>query len=283
MAETWDDLALVLAIVEHGGVMGAARALGVHHATVLRRLDAFEGRRGVVLFERRKTGYVPTPLGGHLAARAKAISVEVDQTYRELAGEDLRLSGTLRVTSTDFLAQSVLPPVLSAFRGRYPDVEIDLMVSARQENLGRRDADVAFRILSSPQQDLAGERLMELDYAIYGTPELAEIDPPDWPWVLDDQTLLHTKVQEWWQRDFGGGRVAMRVNSTMARAAAIRAGAGVGFLPTRLAGMNGDLVALREKPEWRLEVWFLVLAELSRLPRVQALRRVARQLLSDSA
>ncbi|EGC99966.1 LysR family regulatory protein, partial [Burkholderia sp. TJI49] len=60
---SWDDLRLVLAVAQAGSLAGAARRLGVSHATVFRRLAALEAGLRVRLFERTRTGYAPTPAG----------------------------------------------------------------------------------------------------------------------------------------------------------------------------------------------------------------------------
>src|SRR3954471_22355962 len=97
----WDDLRYVLAVANAGSLAGAARSLGVHHTTVLRRVAAFEKRLGLRLFERLPTGYVLTAGGEELIAAARHIDDTVTTLGRKLAGQDLRLSGTIRVTTTD--------------------------------------------------------------------------------------------------------------------------------------------------------------------------------------
>src|SRR5919199_638397 len=99
----WDDLRYLLAVAEHGSLAGAARALGVNHTTVLRRVTAFEARQGVRLFERTPGGAALTPAGDELAQAASRVGDIVARVERRLAGRDLRLEGTLRVTTTDTL------------------------------------------------------------------------------------------------------------------------------------------------------------------------------------
>ncbi|MGB8714714.1 MAG: LysR family transcriptional regulator, partial [Onishia taeanensis] len=64
----WDDLRVVLAIHTAGSLSGAARHLGLSHATVFRRLEGIERRLGVSLFVRGRRGYTPTPAGEDMAA-----------------------------------------------------------------------------------------------------------------------------------------------------------------------------------------------------------------------
>ncbi|WP_342774448.1 LysR family transcriptional regulator [Halomonas nitroreducens] len=94
---------VTLAIAEAGSLAGAGRRLGLSHATVIRRLNAIERRLGVGLFERGRAGYAPTAAGEELAATAAEVEAEVLEAERRLAGRDLRLSGSLRLTTTDTL------------------------------------------------------------------------------------------------------------------------------------------------------------------------------------
>src|SRR5688500_17425447 len=108
----WDDLRYVLALADAGSLAGAARALGVNHTTVLRRVGAFEKRLGLRLFERLPAGDVPTAGGEELIAAARRVDETVVALERRIAGQDLRLAGALRVTTTDTLMASLLPEIL---------------------------------------------------------------------------------------------------------------------------------------------------------------------------
>lgn len=274
MQPSWDDLNLVLCIADHGGVLGAARALGVHHATVLRRLDTFERRAGVILFERSKAGYMPTELGVHIAERARALSGPVQSIFREIAGEDLRLSGTLRITTADFIAQRLLPPVLTAFRARHPSVTVELVTSPTRASLSKRDADIALRVMDSAEADesLTQEPVLDLDFAVYRSRALALDDVNAATWIVDDTELKDTLTQLWWRRDFANATVGMHVNSTLTRLAAIKAGVGIGFLPTVIARADAELVQVHAEADWRAAVHLLTHRDLARLPRITSLR-----------
>jgi DNA-binding transcriptional LysR family regulator len=116
----WDDLRYVLAVAHARSLAGAARALGVNHTTVLRRISAFEKTLGLRLFERLPTGYALTAGGEELIAAARQVSDTVIELERKLAGQDLRLSGTIRVTTTDTLMGSILPESWRTFARRIP-------------------------------------------------------------------------------------------------------------------------------------------------------------------
>jgi molybdate transport repressor ModE-like protein len=82
MAPSWDDLRYLLAITRAGSAAGAAVALGVSHATVLRRLQALEDSFGVKLVERQPGGYAVTDHGDSLAALAESIEASLTTAHR---------------------------------------------------------------------------------------------------------------------------------------------------------------------------------------------------------
>ncbi|WP_222411057.1 LysR family transcriptional regulator [Rhizobium leguminosarum] len=151
----WNDLRCVLAVAEHGGLAAAARALGVNHTTVLRRVNAFEEAQGLRLFERLPTGYLLTPGGEELLASVRQISSLVTDLERRLTGRDLRLEGVLRVATTDTLASSILLRHLAAFRVRYPDIVVELAVGNLPVDLVHHDVDAAIRPMAGPSSPRA--------------------------------------------------------------------------------------------------------------------------------
>src|SRR3989337_978918 len=103
--DDWNDPRLVLAVHRAGGLTAAASALGIDHSTAFRRLNALEKKLGVRLFERLPGGsYQATPAGERMAAAAERIEDETLSLDRDIAGRDRRLSGRLRVTSSETLA-----------------------------------------------------------------------------------------------------------------------------------------------------------------------------------
>ncbi|MDA0998749.1 MAG: LysR family transcriptional regulator, partial [Proteobacteria bacterium] len=100
----WDDLRIFLAVAKSGSLAGAARALGVNHSTVFRRINAFEDKQGVRMFERLASGYALTTAGEEMQASALRVEAEIERLDRRISGRDLRLSGPLAVTTTDTLS-----------------------------------------------------------------------------------------------------------------------------------------------------------------------------------
>ena len=167
----WNDLRSFLAIARAGSLQGAARILGVNHSTVFRRLNALEARLKVRLFDRSARGYGLTGAGEHMLASAERVEDEILGLERRLLGGDVRLAGTLRVTTTDTLAHGLLGPHLRAFQAAYPAIELELVTGNAFFDLSKREADVALRPSRHPGDAMVGRRLGEIAVALYGTPD----------------------------------------------------------------------------------------------------------------
>lgn len=284
-AHSWDDLRLILAIADGGGLSGASRLLSIHHATVLRRLNVFEHRMGVVLFDRNARGYVATDAGEELAKMARSINSEVGNAYRQLAGQDLRLSGTIRLATSDFLAQSILPPVLAQFRQQQPSIEIEVTISPQFASLTKRDADIALRAALDPPDTLEALNAAAIGYGVYchkslvgaGSRNIEEIE-----WIGDDQSIAHVTTNRWRLQAFRNTNPQIRFDSLSGKFAAIRGELGAGFVPHFLAKNDPDLICLEDRPdEWQLPLWLLTHPDLRKMNRIRAFLNCAEGILSQ--
>ncbi|RAR63013.1 LysR family transcriptional regulator [Onishia taeanensis] len=272
----WDDLRVVLAIHAAGSLSGAARRLGLSHATVFRRLDGIERRLGVSLFVRGRRGYTPTPAGEDMAATGARVEREVLGAERRVAGRDLRLSGTLRVTTTDTLLAGLLAPLLADFRRMHPDIVLEVAVSNQLYNLTRRDADVAVRPSSTPPEMLVGRRIGEIAQAVYGSRECqannaAEQDWHGLDWVGPDAQLGYSALEAWMEHQAVAATCRYRLDSMLGMFSAVREGAGVAVLPCYLADADSRLVRLSEPlAELSTDLWLLTHPDLRRVARIRA-------------
>lgn len=268
----WDDLRTVLAIARAGSLSGAARALGVNHATVFRRLGAIEEGLGVKLFERTRGGYTPTTAGEDVADAAARIDAEVAGVERRVVGRDRLPAGSLRVTTTDTLLAGLLSPVLVDFRRHYPEITLEIVVSNTQLNLSKRDADVAVRPTSSPAENLVGRRAGTIAQAPYAA--VTDRDPPDpedADWIGPDETLWYRQLEDWMRRQGHDGRCGYRVDSLVGMHAGVRAGAGAAILPCYLGDADPALVRIGGPvAELAIDLWLLTHPDLRDVARIRA-------------
>lgn len=277
----WDNLRYFLAVAREGSLSGAARRLRVNHTTVLRRVAALEASVGAPLFEKLPSGYVLTAAGDAMQRAAIKVEEDVADVTRQLAGLDPRMTGVLRVTTLDILAEWVLPKYLAAFQRLNPDVTVELLVGEASLNLTRREADVAIRATSRPPEHLVGRRVSGMAFAVYGGVDflrrlkLASPSPMEKllaaPWAGLDESFDHTIMNRWLYETIRPERVAWRTNSTPALAAAAAAGVGLALLPCCVADLRADL--RRAGPVFENEnsgVWLLTHGDLRRQHRVRA-------------
>lgn len=271
--ENWDDLRLFLAVARAGSLSGAARALGVNHSTMFRRIGAFEEAIGVRLFDRLPNGYMLTAAGEEMRDSTLRIEEEIAALGRKVTGQDLRLSGTVRITTVDMLALWLLPRHLAAFREAYPGIEIELMVGNATLSLSRREADVALRVDNQPPETLVGRRVGRLAFAIYRSATRCSHDTeaplPEQPWIGFDTE--HAALARRFAELLPEVRPVYRVNSVAAAIAATKAGIGLAPLPCGLADLEPDLVRIGELPEtFTLDLWLLTHEDLRRTARIRA-------------
>lgn len=282
----WEDLRYVLAVADARSLASAARALGVNHTTVLRRVNAFEQRLGLRLFDRLPAGYALTGGGEELLATARSMSATVTALERRLAGQDLRLEGTLRVTTTDTLMASVLPPLIARFRLAHPGILIEIATTNALANLTRRDADVAIRPASDPPEALVGRRVSGIAFALYAASaavppqgaaqdfanqDLANQDLANRNWIAPDDSLASSTIARWMRATLPGARIALRADSLVVMRNAALAGLGVAALPCYLGDRTPGLIRIHAPiAAMATDLWVLTHEDLRRTGRVSA-------------
>ncbi len=285
----WEDLRFVLAVAEANSLAAAARALGVNHTTVLRRVGSFEQRLGVRLFDRLPSGYTLTAGGEELLAVARRMAETVTELERRLTGQDLRLEGSLRITTTDTLMASILPSILAAFRQRHPGVLLEVSTSNALANLSHRDADVAIRPAVDSPDALVGRRIANVAFAVYAAPSylqergLGSSDKIDFAgerWIGLGDALASTSVSRWMRATLSAPAV-LRCDSLVTAREAVAAGIGLTALPCYLGDTTPSLVRIGSPvAAMTRELWLLTHEDLRRTARVSAFTEFAGQALA---
>lgn len=281
----WDDLRVFLAVARAGSLSSAARSLGVNHSTVFRRITGLEEMLGVRLFERLPTGYALTPAGEEALGIVERMAADVATLDRTVTGQDLRLSGTVRITATDMLALWLLPEHLRQFRALHPGIEVEIVVGNEALNLSRRETDIALRIGNTPPETLVGRRVGRLEFAIYGAPDYLAARPGDdlarHDWIGLDSA--HAPLTRRFEQFLPGVRPNMRSNSVACTVRLAKAGLGLAVLPSAIAGLKPDLVRVAELPEtFTLDLWLLTHEDLRYTARIRAVMDFLTPALAES-
>lgn len=279
--DDWNELRLILAVVRAGGLTGAARSLEIDHSTAFRRLQAIERRLGLPLFERLPGGaYEATSAGERMAAAAERMEDEALAVDRDIAGRDHRLTGRLRVTSSETLAYRLLTRHLAAFRRDHPGVVVELAIDNRVLSLTRREADVALRPMRPKEGDLWGRKLADVAWTVYGA--RAYLDTSGAPTAPVD-LALHALIgweegasginaADWLAAAAPAAAVVYRTTSLVNQLVAVKAGIGLAVLPCYLGDPEPDLARAFPEPvpELSRELWIVTHSDLKRTARVRA-------------
>ena len=282
----WDDIRVFLAVARAGTLGGAARVTGQTQPTMGRRLRTFEEAVGHVLFQRTPDGFVLTDEGAALLGHAERIESEVLGLERQIAGNEVELEGTIRVSSSDWFGEHMLTPVFATFLKAHPKVTIDLVTESRLLNLARREADLVFRIRPFEEPDIAQRKLMQMPYALYRADDARVPEAGDgegFGLVTMDDAFRHLPDVIWLRRMLPRAHVAYGSNNRGAQARMCAAGAGLAVLPTPLGDHTPGLVRveLGEAPPGR-DVWVGYHRDMRRLARLRALLELAIQTLGSA-
>lgn len=270
------DLEMTLAMTRTGTLAAAGERLGVDASTVFRALQRIERGLGRPLFERTRTGYVPTELAQELAAQAESIesALEAARALVESAPSDV--SGTVRITTTDTVLHGLVAPALAALRGEHPLLAFELHTGNELASLTRRDADIAVRATKRPPAHLVGKQLGPIRVALYAArrARLRGFEPAragDLDWVAPDEALPEHPSVVWRKRHFPKLVPRYQVGSILSVLELVALGLGVGVVPLFLAEGRKDLVRLTDPlPECETELWLLTHPEARHLRRVGA-------------
>jgi DNA-binding transcriptional LysR family regulator len=276
---SWDDLRLALALARGGGLASAATDLGVNPSTVFRRLNSLEAELGVRLFDRQPGGWQATTAGQRLLDGAERMEAEAIALDRELTGRDERLSGSLRLTSSETLAFSILPAVLAEFRTAHPGIRVELLIDNRTLSLSRREADVALRPVRPREGDLFGRKLAEVAWTVYGSSAYLDrhgspaalADLPGHELIGWDEAATQVRAAAWLAERVPAEAMALRTSSLLAQLQAAKAGLGLAVLPCYLGDSESQLVRLFEPiADLARELWIVTHADLKGTARVRA-------------
>ncbi len=278
----WDDLRIFLAIARAGSISGAARRLGVQHSTVSRRLRALEERLETRLIERRSSGYELTEAGEELQLAARKVEVEILEFEGAQGGRDTGAAGELRVSAINNMASGVLMPMFARFSAAHPKIELHVLVTNKFVRLAERDADIAIRLTNTPLDTLIGTRLTTVAAAVYGARDYCarlRAGAVGEKWLGVECCGVHVA----WTRDACPEQNHnFYVDDTLLSLAALKAGAGLAYLPCFMGDSEPSLRRLRApEPAHDLGLWLVYHRDLRRTKRVRLFREFMQRDIAD--
>lgn len=275
----WNDLRYFLAVADHGSTLAAGRSMRVSQTTVARRIAALEDALGHALFEKRQAGYVLTPDGEVLLDRARQVEAAASDFAEASAALARDSSGTVRITTQEIFANTLLAPMLRELHERHPEIVIELDTQQELLDLGDGHADIALRSTAQePPSGTVGRRLCIDDWTLYCSREYAALHGV--PRNRHDLTKhaiigggggklwLHYEA---WLRSLGlEKQVAMHHATSTGLLSGVRSGFGLAVLPCVVADADPDLIrCLPPRDDHGREMWLLTHERVRHTSRVR--------------
>ncbi|RUW59230.1 LysR family transcriptional regulator [Mesorhizobium sp. M7A.F.Ca.US.008.03.1.1] len=164
MAEIdWNLIKSFVTVAETGSLSAAARKLSASQPTLGRHIGELEQALGVTLFRRGRHGYELTEAGSTLFERGKAVSEQASAFSLLALGSVEAIEGTVRIAASEVVAAYVLPEMTMRLGIEEPGIEVEIVASNQVENLLRRDADIAIRMVKPAQNELMARKVCDIE------------------------------------------------------------------------------------------------------------------------
>lgn len=280
----WENLKTLQALSDAKTVRGAAQSLGIHHATVSRRIEQLEQALGTRLVDRKPEGMDITSAGHELVAVALNFSNQIQATQRRLEGRDSELSGRVILTLTPPMGETLFASELPAFADRYPLLELHIESTTATLDLSRREADIAIRIADNPTQSLIGKRICSVNMAAYANRNyLSRLQANDENttarWVGYQMTNDGFDALRAGS-DYKDAPVWGRVHDVGLHARLVKEGLGFGVLPCIVGDRAPSLIRLNDGATRPYQdLWLLTHNDLRHTARIRAVMDFAEQVL----
>ncbi|RVT43809.1 LysR family transcriptional regulator [Sphingobium algorifonticola] len=274
---SWDLLSSFIAVAQTGSLSAAARCQRRAQPTVRRHIEALEAQLGVMLFTRSQSGLVPTQEALRIIPYVESMASTAQALVRTASGEGIN-AGTVRIAASELMAAQVLPAILSRMFEASPALAIELVASDLNEDLLRRDADIAVRMNRPTQAALVARRVGTASLGLYASKVyLARFGEPD---TLAELVAQHRLIgEDRGTRIIDAFRVlgvaeaalnfALRSDNDNVQLAAMDAGIGIGVCQIALAKSLPGLRRVLPDITAPLEIWVVAHEDLRNVPRVR--------------
>ena len=241
--QNWDDLRYFLAVARTGTLSAAAEQLGTEHTTVARHIHALEDELNSRLFHKSNNGYGLTEAGERLVAGAEALESAYLFAQAAASSEGQTITGTVRIGAPDGFGSVFLAPRVRALTDRHPQLEIEIIPSARLFSLLKREAEIAIALSSPEHMRVVSRRLTDHRLYVYASraylkeaaPIVAREDLRKHPFIGFVEELLFAPQLNY--TDLIGADVEPRIRSTnvLTQLHATLSGSGLCMLPAFVA------------------------------------------------
>jgi DNA-binding transcriptional LysR family regulator len=279
----WENLKSFAALARSGTLSGAARQLGVEHATVARRIAALEQELGLRLVDRRSRQWLLTSAGKRVAELTGPMDAQALAIERAASGERTDVvAGDVTVSASPALAATMLAGPIVSLRSQHPGLVIRVLAETRYSSLNHREADIAIRLGRPTEGELTASKVGVVSFHLYGSRAYLDATPAsDWAFIGYDETLDAAPQQATVRRLAGKKSLALRSSTIELQLALVRAGGGVAALPDFIAAVDPLLAKARRDEIARREVWLVFRTDLKSSVPVRTVATSLRDFLRE--
>lgn len=268
-----------IAVVEQGGFSAAARVLGVSKSAVSKRINQLEDQLSVRLLQRTTRRISLTEAGECYYRHARQAWQSAQLAEDSVTQRQSQPHGRLRINAPMSFGRLHIAPLIPDFLAKYPDIEIDMVMDDKHVDLIDAGFDVAIRAGDLPDSSMVARKLVDCHSVVCASPEyLQRKGCPNTPAdLLDHNAVIYSyseNAAQWRFIDQDGVETVevsgnYQVNNSEALREALLKGAGVGRLPTFVAGADikaGRLINLLAQYQMPCKSIYAVFPERTYMP-----------------
>jgi DNA-binding transcriptional LysR family regulator len=237
------DLAGLVVVAEEGSFTRAAARLGVSQSALSHTVRKLEARLGIRLLTRTTRSVSTTEAGKRLLETVRPALETIDRQLEDLSELRDRPSGTIRITTPDHAAQTVLWPVIDRFLIDYPDVHMEIDADTSLTDIVAERFDAGVRLGEQIAKDMIAVRIgPQLRMAVIAAPSYFSVyGKPKTPHDLTRHKCINLRMRSSgglyvWEFEKNGKEVNVRVegqitfNGAAPIMEAVRSGHGIAYV-----------------------------------------------------
>jgi len=278
--DNWTEIKTAYLLGQLGTVSATAESIGVHRATVIRRVESLERQLGGKLFQRHKRGYHPTELGIELTKVAEHSDQNFRQLFLKARTQEQEIAGQF-VISCPELVDHIAFTAVKNFKDQHSKVNVRFISSNIIVKLEHGEADVAITLGDPPDHpDYVVRRLTTMPVGLYasktntrcfttveGTNQIIR----KVPFIVCEQSIYGKAIEQWTKNNIDADQIVLTSSTIRGANDAILSGLGAGFLP-RDFGEDIDQLKeiLQPGQDWSVPLWVVTHVDLHRSRKVQS-------------
>jgi DNA-binding transcriptional LysR family regulator len=226
-------------VVEQGSLSGAAKHINLSRAVVSYHVKKLETQLGVTLLNRSTRTIGLTEAGSEYYERCRIIAEQAFAANQQIENIKNEPEGLIKITCPVNVGLQTIIPALNQFRGLYPKIDLDVMLTDEVVNIMQQGIDIAIRGAPLADSGLQAVKLSVLPMCLCGSPEYfnqrgrpkkpSELTQHDW--IIYKLTSGNIELKKGARSYSVATKGSISTNNAAARTAFIEGGHGIGRVP----------------------------------------------------